>query len=256
MADDQHDYGELLVLQYHPAAGLGDLESMLEGRAGRRPFRVVDLAAGDEVPPLTDPIRGILVLDGPPSLAGPDQRPWFDRVEELELVLAAIYGEVPVFGIGLGAQLLTTALDGEVTRLDAPVVGFAPLTRTGPAHDDEIFAGWPDGSTALVLHRDAISRPPPGAEAMLEGPDGPVAWRMGDGESYGVQFHPELGPATLEGWLGEPELEAFFEHPDLDREELLEDAQQREAFARGWGVSLVGRWVDGVVGAGDPRPTG
>lgn len=254
MGDDGHDYGELLVLRYHPAAGLGDLETMLEERAVRRPFRVVDLAEGDEVPPLTEPVRGVLVLDGPPSLAEEDQQPWFDRVAELELVLAAIYGEVPVFGIGLGAQLLVTALGGEVTRQEAPVVGFQPLTRTQAAQDDEIFAGWPDGSTALVLHRDAVSRAPSGSDVMLEGPDGPVAWRMEDGASYGVQFHPELGPTPLKAWLEEPELAAFFDHPDLDRDALVEEAQRREAFARGWGVSLVGRWVDGVVGEGDPRP--
>lgn len=252
MPDEGHDYGELMVVQHRGAPGLGELASLLEDRADRRRLRVADIAAGDELPELTDQTRGILVLGGPMSLT--ETEPWVDLGAELELLLAAVYAEVPVFGICVGAELLATALGGDISPCETPTVGFHPLTREQAAEDDTVFAGWPDGSAVLLAQADDVSGLPAGAEAMLANSAGIPAFRATDGHSYGVQFHPEIGPEQLQAWLDNPEVAGVFDDADIDRDELVEESERREVFSRAVGVSLVGRWVDEVVGAGDPKP--
>lgn len=250
MADDQHG-GELLVLQHHDLTGPDELVPTLDGRAGFRPWRTAR-PDRDGVPPLTEDVRGVLCLGGPMGVADRQASPWID--DELELLRDAIDREIPVFGICLGAQLLATALGGEVARRDRPEIGVFPLDRTPDGAEDGIFAGWPDGGQVLLSHQDEVTTLPDGAEAMLEGSAGIPAWRAGDGRSYGVQFHPETGPELLASWTTHPDLAEMYRAAGVDTDELVADVRRRAAFLRATGVALVGRWLDGVVGAGDPPP--
>ncbi len=249
--DDVYDYGELLVLQHHDRTGPDLLVPTLDGRANRRPWRRVHLDV-EGVPALSDRVRGVLVLGGPMGVHDTDAFPWLE--DELALLRTAIDREVPVFGICLGAQLLATALGGEVTRRDVPEVGVFALDRTLGGTEDEIFAGWADGSPVLLHHQDQVTTLPTGAIAMLEGSDGTAAWRTGDGSGYAVQFHPETGPDLLAEWVASPDLRDLHERAGVDGEALVEEVRRRAAFLRAAGVSLVGRWLDGVVGADDPTP--
>ncbi len=246
MADDGQQPGHLMVLRHHGATGLADLGPLLESRSHQRPVRVHDVPA-DGPPELTEQVRGILALGGPMSVTDAAAHRWMEP--EIELLLAACFADVPVFGICLGADLLATALDGEVAPRERPEVGYVPLTATTGAGDDDVFAGWPDESAVLVAHRDRVTSLPTGAVEMLSGDDGPVAWRTSHGASYGVRFHPEVGPEQLQRWLDDPELSSLFEDAGVDGAELLEEARRREVLARAVGVGLVGRWVDEVVGA-------
>lgn len=252
MSDDEaYDYGELLVLRHHEVTGPDMLVPILDGRANRRPWRQVHLGVED-VPALSDRTRGVLVLGGPMGVHDTDEHPWIGA--ELELLRDAMGREVPVFGICLGAQLLATALGGEVSRRDVPEIGVFGLDRTLGGTEDEIFAGWADGSWVLLLHQDQVTTMPDGAIAMLEGSDGVPAWRTADGLGYAVQFHPETSPDLLARWVADPELREMYEASGVDADALVEDVRRRAPFLRAAGLSLVGRWLDGVVGADDPTP--
>lgn len=252
MSDEAYDYGRLLVIEHEDGCPPDALQPTLDGRASRRPWTRVDLGNGDAVPELTDDVRGILVLGGTMGVPDADRAPWMDA--ELDLLRTAVDRGVPVFGICLGAQLLATALGGEVERRDAPEVGFLPLTRASDADGDEVFAGWPNGAYALLIHEDQVTRLPDGATAMLEGSDGVPAWRTSDGLSYGVQFHPETTADTLARWLDDEGMQKLVADGGADAGALLDEARQRERFVLAVGVSMVGRWLDGVVGRDDPTP--
>ena len=185
------------------------------------------------------------------GVADRDAHDWIE--EELWLLRGAVEAEVPVFGICLGAQLLATALGGEVERRDTPEAAWLPLVRTEQAREDAIFAGWPDGGSALFLHRDEVVTLPVEAVPMLTGSDGVPAWRVGE-HAYAVQFHPEVGADQLRRWAGEDAFTDLFEAADHELPELLAEAEERDAFVRATGTSLVGRWLDQVVGAEDPTP--
>lgn len=251
MSEDDYDYGELLVLQHGAATGPSALTPVLEGRSNRRPWRLIDPSTGEQLPALDPRTRGILVLGGMASATDPGTHAWMDA--ELEFLRAAVAAEVPVFGICLGAQLLATALGGAVERRDTPEVGFFGLSRTLGAADDEIFAGWPDGSMVLLSHEDEVVTLPDGAVEMLDGA-GPSAWRTSDGRSYGVQFHPEASAATVAEWTTHEGYRALVAAAGVDPDELVAEVERRERFTLANGLALVGRWLDGVVGAGDPTP--
>lgn len=245
------DLGELLVLQHATVTGPSALTEVLDARAGRRPWRLVDLGGGAVIPPL-DRARGLLLLGGPMSVHDRDEHRWIDA--ELDTLREARERGIPVFGICLGLQLLTTAFGGRVAARETPEIGFIPLQRTPAAHDDPVFAGWPDGAAALFSHDDGVVELPDGGVAMLEGNDGLAAWRAPDGASYGVQFHPEVDAAQVAAWAGREGSAERYGRAGVDPNELVVEAQRRDRFHRAVGLSLVGRWLDAVVGKDDPDP--
>jgi GMP synthase (glutamine-hydrolysing) len=248
---EEFDYGELAVLQHAAHTGPSAATEVLDARAHQRPWRLVDVAAGAP-PPALDRVRGVIVLGGPMGVPDRAEHAWMDA--ELELLATCYERGIPVLGVCLGSQLLATALGGRVERRATPEVGYLPLSRTEEAADDPVFAGWPDGSPQLFLHEDEVVALPDGSTAMLDGSDGVAAWRTPQPGSYGVQFHPEVDAAQVATWLAKEGHRAHCEAVGLDPDALTEEATRRDRFHRGVGLALIGRWVDAVVGAGDPDP--
>ncbi len=251
-APDAYDYGETVVIQHAAHTGPSALGEVLDARAGRRPWRLVDMDGGAP-PPSLEGVRGVLVLGGPMGVADADAYPWMGR--ELTFLREAVERDVPVFGICLGCQLLAVALGGEVNRRERPQAGHVPLHRTEAAADDPVFAGWPDGASQLFLHEDSVTRLPGDATVMLEGADGVSAWRAADGTAYGVQFHPEVTGAQIAAWCEREATRAKVEAAGIDHQAFATEAERRDRFTLATGLSLVGRWLDAVVGRGDPDPT-
>lgn len=232
---------ELLVLEHHPTTGTHRFGEVFDGRTEHAPWRRIDVPEGDPLPGDLDAVAGIVVMGGPQSVTAPE--PWLE--DELELLRQAVAADVPVFGVCLGAQLLATALGGEVATRDVPEIGFLPLERTEEGASDELTAGWPDGATALLWHGDQVARLPDQAVALLRGPDGIVAWRYGS--AFATQSHPEVDAAQLERWVALDQLTEQLVAAGRDPEVLLEEAARRDRFVVALGLALVGRFVDGPV---------
>ncbi len=251
---DDHDYGRMLVVQHSPEVHLAGMEQMLTERSVLRPFEVVDATAG--LPEIGEDVRGVLVLGGLMGVPDREQHPWMQA--ELDWLAAAHDAGTPLLGICLGAQLLGQALGGEVRRREAPECGIFGLTRTDAAAADPVFAGWPSGGHVVLTHEDEVATLPEGAELMLapsgSGPDadGPAAWRLGE-TTFAVQFHPEIDPDLVAGWLAAG-LDDQCARADVDASGLAEQIAAEARFLRGNGLGMVGRWVDAVVGKGDPSP--
>jgi GMP synthase (glutamine-hydrolysing) len=160
--------------------------------AGLRGARLehVHVLEGDPLPDL-DAIDGIVAFGGVESVL--DRHPALEA--EGALLREAVARDVPVLGVCLGAQLLADALGGRVYRLPRRAVRWALLEHRAA---DPLIGGLPDPVPALHWNEDAIE-PPPGAVELLDrGGLGCAAFRAGSG--WGVQFHPDVDAATLEGW--------------------------------------------------------
>ena len=103
---------------------------------------------------------------------------------------------VPVLGICLGCQLLADALGGRAYQSPAPEAGLLSMTMTDAGRDDPVIRVVPD--RVLVSHGDTFDLPP-GAELLAHTDQYRHAFRLGS--ALAVQFHPEAGPAMVEGWL-------------------------------------------------------
>lgn len=234
---------ELVVVQHHPRTGPESFLEVLRGRAHLVPWRIVDLGAGDPLPTDLEAIAGIVSLGAPMGAPDDPPAPW--QLDEQRLLSEAVDDDVPVLGVCLGAQLLATALGGEVAQRERAEVGFVPLWRTESAGDSEVAAGWPDGTPALFFHQNEVTRLPDDAELVLAGSDGAAAWRRGS--ALAVQFHPEVTVEQLQSWLREPGAEAVLDDAGVDVEQLLEEARRRERFTVAHGRALLGRFIDGPV---------
>ncbi|HEY5272495.1 MAG TPA: gamma-glutamyl-gamma-aminobutyrate hydrolase family protein [Acidimicrobiales bacterium] len=109
---------------------------------------------------------------------------------ERALVRRAARRGVPVLGICYGGQLCASALGAEVRRAEQPEIGWRLLESddvsfcgTGPWFQYH-FDRWSDGGPVRSFMRNQVS---------------PQAFVFG--RTLGLQFHPEVTPATVSTWL-------------------------------------------------------
>lgn len=234
---------ELVVLEHIDGAGTAGFTPVLDGRRSIAPWRRVDVPGGAPLPDRVEDLAGLVVMGGTMSATDPSVHPWMPA--ELELLRAAHAAEVPVLGVCLGAQLLATALGGEVTARSVPEVGYLPLIRTTAAHADPVLGGWPDGAAALFVHEDEVTRLPDGAEPLLAGSDGTPAWRAGS--TWAVQFHPEVDAAQLRAWVEHAALAPLLTRAGVDGSRLVEEGARRDRVVTAHGRGVVARFLDAVV---------
>jgi len=111
--------------------------------------------------------------------------------DELDFLRRAHQAGVPVLGICFGGQALATALGGMVVRAERPEIGWTTVQTSRP---DLIEPGpW------FQWHADRWVLPE-GVRAFARTHVAEQAFTAG--RSMGVQFHPELTPRMLDGWLG------------------------------------------------------
>ena len=134
---------------------------------------------------------------------------------ELDLLREADRTGVPVLGICFGGQLLAAAHGGRVERSDEPEIGWVTVQS-----EDDVLA--PPGPW-FQWHFDRWVTPP-GAVELARNAVAPQAFALR--RNLAVQFHPELTPAMLDGWLGNGGAESATAHgrdPDgLRRETAVE----------------------------------
>src|SRR3954469_25897410 len=154
------------------------------------------LAAGDPLPELGE-VDGILTLGGSQSVLGIEDDPGLKA--EAALLREATASGMPVLGVCLGGQLLAHALGGTVQRQSLRTVAWLELDALPPAAQDPLFA--PLGPRVPTLHwnEDVFSLPPGATELLTGAPAGVAAFRAGE-SAWGVQFHPDVDRAALDGW--------------------------------------------------------
>jgi GMP synthase (glutamine-hydrolysing) len=154
------------------------------------------LLGGDPLPTL-DQVDGVLSLGGEQSVRDIARDPLLTA--EAALLREAVERGLPVLGVCLGAQLLAYALGGSVDRLPRRLIAWTPIEPLPAAEGDPLMGSLPSGAAALHWNEDGFE-PPPGAVELLRRPSGTgEAFRYGD-SAWGVQFHPEVDPPSLDGW--------------------------------------------------------
>jgi GMP synthase-like glutamine amidotransferase len=110
--------------------------------------------------------------------------------DELDFLRRAHEAGVPVLGICFGGQALAAALGGTVVRAGRPEIGWTSVETSRP---DLIEPGpwfqWHVDRWVLPAGLRAVARTEVAEQAFTAG------------RSMGVQFHPELTPQMLSGWL-------------------------------------------------------
>ena len=186
----------MLVLQPDREGGPARFSSWSEAAGIELDVRNADTAS--EVPETLEGFDGLIVLGGDMGDGDTAQYPWLEDLRER--LREAQDRELPTLGICLGAQLLASALGGEVQLgADGLETGVVRLELEEAAADDPLLNGISEVFYTGAMHNDAITRLPAGATLLATGERYPhQAYRIGS--AWGVQFHPEIGPQEYEDW--------------------------------------------------------
>jgi GMP synthase-like glutamine amidotransferase len=134
-----------------------------------------------------------------------------------------------VLGLCFGAQALAAAMGGDVARLPRPEIGWVRVDdAAGPVSHGPWFAWHEDGFTV-----------PPGARPLGHSSTGPQAFAAGP--HLALQFHPEVTPAIVDGWVDTGGRQLADEA--LDPEALRDETARWAPAAREAALGLFDRWL-------------
>ena len=149
----------ILVLE-HDAAETAAALGVTLAQQGHE-LRVLRLHDRQPLPPDLDDVDGIVSMGGPANVDQEDQFPWLGH--ERAYLQRAHEAGVPIVGVCLGAQMVATALGGEVGAMATPEVGWGNVRLAFPGTIDPVLAGIAWNSTQFHLHAQEVTQLPPGA---------------------------------------------------------------------------------------------
>jgi GMP synthase (glutamine-hydrolysing) len=140
----------------------------------------------NNIPPLTDAIKGV-ILSGSPSSVRDANAPAPD--------LAPLRQHGPLLGVCYGAQLLAQTAGGEVQPSSIREYGRARLSTV--LTDNALLQGIEPESQVWMSHGDTITQIPADFQIIASTDSVRVAAFQITGEpTYGIQFHPEVTHST------------------------------------------------------------
>lgn len=163
---------------------------------------VVRLYQGDPLPDSLESIDGVVSLGGHMNALQDEEYPFLKQ--ETEFLREVMQGGVPSLGICLGAQLTARAAGERVTKMDAMERGCLRVTLTPEGINDPLFRGFPPSPPVFHWHNDTFGLPRGGVLLATSPACRNQAFRLGN--SWGVQFHPEVTSAMVRTWCDDDEM--------------------------------------------------
>lgn len=203
----------VLVIQPDPADPLDRFEGWLRGLGVR--LEIVQPSRGDAVPTTLD-AEGLIVLGGKMGAYEDAEHPWFEAVRTLQR--DAVAQGAPTLGICLGGQLLSQAFGGTVVPGPQGVeAGLVTVTASEATEEDPLLGELGPEFPVASMHGDMIETLPADSVLLGSSVDYPhQAFRVEDC-AWGLQFHPEIAPATYAVWAG------IFSSPDAEQMRRVAD---------------------------------
>lgn len=164
--------------------GIADTGTLRE-HVAERGYEIDIVHPADAFPEVT--AYEFVIVMGSAESAYDDSVPWL--AAEIAYLRTALAGNVPIFGVCFGGQLLARVLGGKVKRAEIPEHGYTAIDTVAP---DLVARGpW------MQMHFDRFTLPP-GAREIAR--NGAALQAFTFGKSLGVQFHPEISPAVWATW--------------------------------------------------------
>jgi GMP synthase-like glutamine amidotransferase len=240
----------IAIVQHEADVTPGTFEQHLRARG--RPYELIQLHAGDPVPPTAAPFAGLCSLGG--NMSVNDALPWID--EEIALLRDADARGVPIIGHCLGGQLLARVFGGAVMRAPHVELGWGRLAVDDAALANEWLGESADAIEFFQWHGDTFDVPPTGLR-LLSG-----AWCANQAfilprkgfDHIGMQFHIEMTPELVRAWAADPMALREYERerartggPAVQSpQQMVEDLAPRAARMHRVAEHLYDRWLCGV----------
>jgi len=194
---------KVLVFQHVPYEPLGTLDPLIRDRKHR--IRYVNFGRDPLARPSIEGYDALIVLGGPMNIGEEGEFPHLET--EKELIKAAVAAGMPILGICLGAQLIASALGGEVYQAESSEIGWYQMNATNSGDEDPLIKFFNDTEQVFQWHGFTFELPKE-AELLVKGEQVKnQAFRIND-NVYGFQFHLEASPPLIKRWLHLPQHQA------------------------------------------------
>jgi GMP synthase (glutamine-hydrolysing) len=226
-----------VVIEHDPSISLGNLEPVLI-EAGYAievvDARHADLNAIDATAPDL-----VVVLGNDHGVYEKNEREYIAAEEKwLADRLAA---ERPTLGVCFGAQIMASALGGEVYKGDSTQIGYRSVTPT-PAGENSPVSAF-EGVPVVQWHGDTFTLPESVTRLAGSSDYDNEAFAI-DNWALAVQFHPEVTPEMFGEWLedGRESVEA----QGLSEVQLLAEHQKLNERMQAASAQMLTAWLVGL----------
>jgi len=137
-------------------------------------------------------------MGGPMSVNDESGYPWLKT--EKQFIQQAVSDNKTVIGICLGAQLLASALGGQVFPNNKKELGWFPVYFNDNAPDSFLLKDLPGKFISFHWHGDTFQLPEGAVHLAFSEACQHQAFLIGN-KVLGLQFHPEATPESLEAML-------------------------------------------------------
>ena len=218
----------------------GYLGEFLQARAV--PWEMVCVDEEHPVPERIDDVSALVFMGAAVSVNDP--LPWVEG--ELRLIRRALSEGLPVLGVCFGAQLMSKALGGTITRGEGMEIGWHPLEQV-----EENTPGWLEGLPqrfdAFHWHADTFTLPR-GSRHLLRSDCYDHQGFLLDDCHLGLQFHLEMTHEMVNQWV-----ERYGSDLELDSgcgqtaKTILSDLDRRMAELHRVSDQIYGDWLQRVI---------
>lgn len=182
----------IAIFQHTEVGAPGTIIPILESMG--RSCRVIRIVDGEDVPAEITSFGGLVFMGG--YMGVHDDLPWI--AVEKNVIRQAVALGIPVAGHCLGSQLLASAMDAQVKRLERPEIGWQKILVDDNATANDWW-GHASGTHLLTFqwHQDTFDLPT-GAVRIASSQFCENQAYVLHGIHLGVQSHLEMTPALIE----------------------------------------------------------
>jgi GMP synthase (glutamine-hydrolysing) len=209
---------KILIFQNYPCEDAAMAGTAFEEYGAE--IETVDCLHSKQPPDITG--DALLVLGGPMNVYEEQKYPFLKW--ETEWIHKWAEEGKPVLGLCLGAQLLSKATGGKVTKNSVREAGHFEVQLTKAGLEDPLFSGIKNPIPVVQWHQDTFSVPPGGILLATGNVCTNQAFRIY--RTIGLQFHLEIGREKMATWIKE-----YVRNPaeeGIDVESILEDFTGKE----------------------------
>ena len=192
--------------------------------------------AQDEFPKTLDGIDGLIITGSSKEVY--DEDSWITKAAKWASLAREM--KIPTLGVCFGSQLLAEVAGGKVTKNpNGRENGTCTVKLVHSASSDPLFAGLPKNLSVQESHQSSIVDLPRDTTVLAQNDYGVQAFRINGESTWGVQFHPEVAPETLQKVI-------IFRKDILEKEGINPVAIRAGIHPTPEAQSIIGKFIDVV----------
>lgn len=160
------------------------------------PYRVIHSYNNEMIPSLDDSMAGLIFLGG--SMSVNDGLIWLEQ--EVMLIKQALKKNIPIVGHCLGGQLISRALDQQVTKNSVIEIGWHDCSRANNQKANDWLGELINPFTMFHWHNETFDIPPDATPLFSSQYCKNQAYSYGD-NVLAMQCHVEMTEELLTLWL-------------------------------------------------------